>query len=60
MKLAPRPDVGTQIEGVKFAFDGNGETFNFAEAALLIQGSACIYSKKVRYSWCHRLTTVAG
>jgi hypothetical protein len=26
-----------------------GETFNFAEAALLIQGSAVIYSKKVEY-----------
>jgi condensin-2 complex subunit H2 len=26
-----------------------GQTFNFAEAALLIQGSAVIYSKKVEY-----------
>lgn len=37
------------MEGLKFAFEGSSETFNFAEAALLIQGSACIYSKKVEY-----------
>lgn len=28
-------------------FDGGNTRLNFAEAALLIQGSACIYSKKV-------------
>jgi len=39
-----------EVESVKFAFEGSSETFNFAEAALLIQGSACIYSKKVRTS----------
>ena len=37
-----------EIEHIQFSF-GKGETFNFAEAALLIQGSACIYSKKVEY-----------
>ena len=35
-----------QIEGLQFAFEDSRETFNFAEAALLIQGSACVYSKK--------------
>jgi hypothetical protein len=32
---------------MQFKFDGAGETFNFAEAAMLIQSSACIYGKKV-------------
>ena len=36
-----------QIENLRFTFDGQNETFSFAEAALLIQGTACIYSKKV-------------
>ena len=40
---------GLQIETLQFAFDDSRETFNFAEAALLIQGSACIYSKKVEF-----------
>jgi len=38
-----------QIEQIKISFDGGATTMNFAEAALLIQGSACIYSKKVDY-----------
>ena len=29
-------------------FDGGKTRLNFAEAALLIQGSTCIYSKKVK------------
>ena len=37
----------SQIERLQFAFEGSKETFSFAEAAMLIQGSACIYSKKV-------------
>ena len=36
-----------QIERIKISFDGGKTRMNFAEAALLIQGSACIYSKKV-------------
>ena len=36
-----------QIERIKISFDGGKTSMNFAEAALLIQGSACIYSKKV-------------
>ena len=36
-----------QIERIKISFDGGKTSMNFVEAALLIQGSACIYSKKV-------------
>lgn len=35
-----------QLDEMSITFDG-GITLNFAEAALLIQGTACIYSKKV-------------
>ncbi|KAK3726996.1 hypothetical protein QZH41_019035 [Actinostola sp. cb2023] len=38
-----------EIEKIEISFDGGTTTMNFAEAALLIQGSACIYSKKVEY-----------
>eukprot|EP00727_Mastigamoeba_balamuthi_P005482 m51a1_g1553 hypothetical protein (1366) ;mRNA; r:5781-11319 len=37
------------LEGVTFAFDDSGKSLNFAQAALLIQGSALVYSKKVEY-----------
>lgn len=36
-----------KISTLEFAFEGTSGTLNFAEAALLIQGSTCIYSKKV-------------
>ncbi|BDA41730.1 Condensin-2 complex subunit H2 [Coccomyxa sp. Obi] len=36
------------LEQITFSFDG-GPSLNFAEAALLIQGSACVYSKKVEH-----------
>jgi condensin-2 complex subunit H2 len=36
-----------QVEQLTFSFDGGATQLNFAEAALLIQGSACIYSRKV-------------
>ncbi|KAJ5067122.1 condensin-2 complex subunit h2 [Anaeramoeba ignava] len=39
----------TELESIKFTFDGGKTHLNFAEAALLIQGSACVYSKKVEY-----------
>ncbi|XP_040271689.1 condensin-2 complex subunit H2 [Bufo bufo] len=49
-------DVATQLgeyleelDQICISFDGGKTTMNFAEAALLIQGSACIYSKKVEY-----------
>uniref|UniRef100_A0ABM5GLF5 Condensin-2 complex subunit H2 n=1 Tax=Pogona vitticeps TaxID=103695 RepID=A0ABM5GLF5_9SAUR len=38
-----------ELEQICVSFDGGKTTMNFIEAALLIQGSACIYSKKVEY-----------
>ncbi|RXM28328.1 Condensin-2 complex subunit H2 [Acipenser ruthenus] len=35
-----------ELDQICISFDGGKTTMNFAEAALLIQGSACIYSKK--------------
>ena len=35
------------MEELSFEFQGAAGKFNFAEAALLIQGSACVYSRKV-------------
>eukprot|EP00899_Mesostigma_viride_P013539 jgi/Mesvir1/22186/Mv18787-RA.2 len=42
-------DYIAELEGIAFSLDGGTSSLNFAEAALLIQGSACIYSKKVEY-----------
>ncbi|NXR03371.1 CNDH2 protein, partial [Sagittarius serpentarius] len=49
-------DVATQLgeyleelDQVCISFDNGKTTMNFIEAALLIQGSACIYSRKVEY-----------
>uniref|UniRef100_A0A4W3IXR2 Condensin-2 complex subunit H2 n=1 Tax=Callorhinchus milii TaxID=7868 RepID=A0A4W3IXR2_CALMI len=38
-----------ELDQICISFDDGKTTMNFAEAALLIQGSACIYSKKVEY-----------
>lgn len=38
-----------ELESITFSFDGIGKSLNFAEAALLIQGSTIIYSKKVEH-----------
>ncbi|XP_068131996.1 condensin-2 complex subunit H2 [Hyperolius riggenbachi] len=38
-----------ELEQVCISFDGGKTSMNFVEAAFLIQGSACIYSKKVEY-----------
>ncbi|XP_069710374.1 condensin-2 complex subunit H2 isoform X2 [Phaenicophaeus curvirostris] len=38
-----------ELEHVTISFDNGKTTMNFIEAALLIQGSACVYSKKVEY-----------
>ncbi|XP_061108363.1 condensin-2 complex subunit H2 isoform X2 [Conger conger] len=38
-----------ELDQICISFDEGNTTMNFAEAALLIQGSACIYSKKVEY-----------
>ncbi|KAM9705249.1 condensin-2 complex subunit H2 [Menidia menidia] len=40
-------DYLEELEEMCITFDGGRTQLNFAEAALLIQGSACIYSKKV-------------
>ena len=39
-----------ELEGLTVSFGANGASnLNFAEAALLIQGSAVVYSRKVEY-----------
>ncbi|NXD73844.1 CNDH2 protein, partial [Eolophus roseicapillus] len=38
-----------ELEHVCISFDNGKTTMNFMEAALLIQGSACVYSRKVEY-----------
>jgi len=38
-----------ELEEVRVSLDGGRSQLNFAEAALLIQGSTAIYSKKVEY-----------
>lgn len=38
-----------ELEHIHISFDQGKTQLNFAEAALLIQGSACVYSKKVEY-----------
>ncbi|XP_074182770.1 condensin-2 complex subunit H2 isoform X8 [Rhinolophus sinicus] len=38
-----------QLDQICISFDEGKTTMNFVEAALLIQGSACVYSKKVEY-----------
>jgi condensin-2 complex subunit H2 len=40
-------DYLAELSAIEISFDGGHTNLNFAEAALLIQGSACIYSKKV-------------
>ncbi|XP_059793282.1 condensin-2 complex subunit H2 isoform X8 [Balaenoptera ricei] len=38
-----------ELDQICISFDEGKTTMNFAEAALLVQGSACVYSKKVEY-----------
>ncbi|NWH98403.1 CNDH2 protein, partial [Tichodroma muraria] len=38
-----------ELDQICISFDNGKTTMNFMEAALLIQGSACVYSKKVEY-----------
>ncbi|XP_064864280.1 condensin-2 complex subunit H2-like isoform X2 [Oncorhynchus nerka] len=42
-------DYLEELDEMCISFNGGKTTLNFAEAALLIQGSACIYSKKVEH-----------
>ncbi|KAF1658371.1 UNVERIFIED_CONTAM: Condensin-2 complex subunit H2, partial [Eudyptes robustus] len=39
----------SQLDQICISFDNGKTTMNFIEAALLIQGSACVYSRKVEY-----------
>ena len=39
--------IMSQISEIRISFDGGATSLNFAEAALLIQGSTCVYSRKV-------------
>ena len=38
-----------ELDAVNISFDGGKTSLNFAQAALVIQGSAIIYSRKVEY-----------
>lgn len=40
-----------ELAEVQITFDGGETLMNFAEAAMLIQGSATVYSKKVEFLW---------
>ncbi|KAJ6226660.1 condensin-2 complex subunit h2 [Anaeramoeba flamelloides] len=42
-------DYLSELEEITFSFDGGRTAINFVEAALIIQSSACVYSKKVEY-----------
>ncbi|XP_078333475.1 condensin-2 complex subunit H2-like [Crassostrea virginica] len=42
-------DYLEELDKIVITFDGGITTMNFAEAAMLIQGSVCVYSKKVEY-----------
>ena len=41
-------DYISELESITISFE-DGKALDFAEAALLIQGSACVYSKKVEH-----------
>lgn len=38
-----------ELESITFSLEEGDKALNFAEAALLIQGTTCVYSKKVEY-----------
>lgn len=42
-------DYLDELESLRISLDGGQTQLNFAEAALLIQGSTAVYSKKVEY-----------
>lgn len=46
-RLPTVPHCVFQLDQICISFDKGKTTMNFIEAALLIQGSACVYSKKV-------------
>jgi len=51
-------DYLEDIEKITISLDGGQTSLNFAEAALLIQGSTCIYSRKVEYLYSLVLQTL--
>ncbi|XP_061570885.1 condensin-2 complex subunit H2 [Cololabis saira] len=51
-------DYLEELEETSITFDGGKTRLDFAEAALLIQGSACIYSKKVEMLYSLVCTTL--
>ncbi|KAL5503181.1 hypothetical protein EMCRGX_G010089 [Ephydatia muelleri] len=56
-------DYISEIEHITISFDSGQSKMNFAEAALLIQGSTCVYSKKVEYLYalvCQTLDLIAS
>ena len=44
-------DYLDELASMPITFDGGETVMNFAEAAMLIQGSACVYSRKVEFLW---------
>ena len=50
-------DYLTELESITISFD-DGKQVDFTEAALLIQGSACVYSKKVEHLYTLVLNTL--
>ncbi|XP_014118522.1 PREDICTED: condensin-2 complex subunit H2-like, partial [Pseudopodoces humilis] len=49
-----------ELDHICISFDNGKTTMNFMEAALLIQGSACIYSRKVEYLYMLVCQTLDG
>ena len=44
-------DYIEELSELHIALDGRSARVNFAEAALLLQGTASVYSKKVEFLW---------
>lgn len=44
-------DYLDELASMPTTFDGEETVMNFVEAAMLIQGSACVYSRKVEFLW---------
>lgn len=59
-RLPTVPRCVLQLDQICISFDKGKTTMNFIEAALLIQGSACVYSKKVGPPGCGLDAVSAG
>ena len=51
-------DYMEDLEHIKISFDDGETELNFAEAAMLIQGSTCVYSRKVEFLYSLVLQTL--